>query len=550
MRKVKVFWSFTFVLLIVGNALATDVAEYTLTVESLSPAPAICEKTDPSPVVAQFDYDLALRNIGIDAPLDDCVWEGNDLTIWVKVHNAGYETVDCAEVAFTLNGLEFGRVHVTGLYPSEVRKYSATTVAPPHCEPYTTDAHIHWPLDENPDNNDIEDIFATGAEADTCLQHDQGSYFNVCSWLQGQEYPDFAMAAKYQMPFDGIVKYWTWWYSQSPSCPRGHVELFVWAADPQTGYPVDDGTGGLYDMEFQVDDVFWTDNGYVCYPICMPVVTGEYYLFGYSNRQGTINWFCHDEPENNPDWNWRKYYGVWYQGNPAFNGDFMVHVFLDWAGVMMTCENLTPVFCRGKNFYFKLTIDNLTGCTVSGPMAFSGYGGYDCDPGNSLVNIVRNKTYSPGITEAYYFFDVPNGAVPGQYSASISGTLAGSDLFCCMNTDMIQCSPFRTADNTEWQLVEAERPEVELPKVTELHQNYPNPFNAETNIGYNLAEAANVTLNIYDISGRLVVALFEGYQESGEHVANWDASQVSSGVYFYRLQAGDFVSTRKMNLLK
>jgi hypothetical protein len=547
MRKITILLSLGFVLLLLGRALAVNPIELTTSVESVNFAPPAA-RSNPSPAVAQFAYDAALTNIGVHAPRDTCIFEGDDLTIWVKVHNAGYEIVDCAEVAFTMNGDQFARIHVSGLYPDEIRKYSATTVAPPGCEPYTIAAHIDWPLDENPDNNDIEDTFATAEQADSMLRHDDGRITNGWCWPPGYEYPGYAIAAKYQMPFEGIVKYWTWWYSQSVLYPRGHVELFVWAADT-SGYPIDDGTGGLCDMQFQVEEILWIDAGYICYPICMPVSEGEYYFFGYSNRQNTVQFMLEDGLEENPDWNWHKSAGVWYPGG-LYGFNYWVRVYMDVPGVMMTCENLTPIFCRGKNFYFKLTVENRTEGNVSGPMAFGGYAGYDCDPGNNLANIARNKNYPPGITETYYFFQVPNAAVPGRYSASVDGHLGGYNLFCCMNADIIQCSPFRTGDCTTWELVEVNSPDVILPRVTELHQNYPNPFNTETNIGYNLAEAGNVSLKVYDISGRLVTTLVEGYQEARQHSVNWDASQVSSGVYFYKLTCGDYTATKKMNLLR
>ncbi|MFQ5870433.1 MAG: T9SS type A sorting domain-containing protein, partial [Candidatus Zixiibacteriota bacterium] len=79
---------------------------------------------------------------------------------------------------------------------------------------------------------------------------------------------------------------------------------------------------------------------------------------------------------------------------------------------------------------------------------------------------------------------------------------------------------------------------------------YPNPFNAVTNISYSLAEAGNVSLKVYDISGRLVETLVNGPREAGEHIVTWDASKVSSGVYFYKLSAGDYTLTKKMNLLR
>jgi len=219
--------------------------------------------------------------------------------------------------------------------------------------------------------------------------------------------------------------------------------------------------------------------------------------------------------------------------------------------VTMTCEALTPVFCRGKNFYFKLLFDNSTGVNVSGALTFSSYSGYGCDPGNLMDNLTRSKTFGPGTTETYYYLMAPYDEYPpGQYSASVSGTIAGFELFCCMNGDIVQCEPWKVGDNTEWGLVEIHRPDFEVPTVTSLAQNYPNPFNANTNISYTLAEAGNVSLNVYDISGRLVTTLADGYQESGEHTASWDASEVSSGVYFYKLTTADCTATKKMHLLK
>ena len=223
------------------------------------------------------------------------------------------------------------------------------------------------------------------------------------------------------------------------------------------------------------------------------------------------------------------------------------------AGVSMSCEAITPVFCRGKHFYFSVTVNNSTGGNISGTLTFSSYSGYDCDPSNLMDILRRSKTFGPGVTETYYYLRAPYDRYPpGQYSASVGGTLSGYDLFCCMNGDIIECGPFKNGENTEWGLVEVDRGEVEtvLPVVTSLAQNYPNPFNTTTNISYTLAEAGNVSLNVYDITGRLVAALVDGHQESGEHTASWNASEFSSGVYFYKLTTADCTATKKMHLLK
>jgi photosystem II stability/assembly factor-like uncharacterized protein len=83
-----------------------------------------------------------------------------------------------------------------------------------------------------------------------------------------------------------------------------------------------------------------------------------------------------------------------------------------------------------------------------------------------------------------------------------------------------------------------------------LFQNYPNPFNPTTNIKYQITNNKFVTLKVYDILGREVITLVNEKQTVGTYEVTFDASKYSSGVYFYRLKAGDFVETRKMVLIK
>lgn len=81
-------------------------------------------------------------------------------------------------------------------------------------------------------------------------------------------------------------------------------------------------------------------------------------------------------------------------------------------------------------------------------------------------------------------------------------------------------------------------------------ESFPNPFNASTTIRYNLSEPGEVELSIYNVLGQRVVILAHEYQESGSYARTWDASDVASGMYFYRLQVNGTVVTRKMTLLK
>ena len=83
-----------------------------------------------------------------------------------------------------------------------------------------------------------------------------------------------------------------------------------------------------------------------------------------------------------------------------------------------------------------------------------------------------------------------------------------------------------------------------------LHQNYPNPFNPVTTIKYALPKSSDVTLTVFNLLGEEVERFLYDRKPAGNHQVTWDASSVSSGIYFYRLQAGDYVLTRKMVLLK
>ena len=91
---------------------------------------------------------------------------------------------------------------------------------------------------------------------------------------------------------------------------------------------------------------------------------------------------------------------------------------------------------------------------------------------------------------------------------------------------------------------------VSVPLQYELKQNYPNPFNPTTTMSYQLIATSHVSLAIFDILGRKVATLVNEARQPGIHTVRWDASSFPSGVYFYRLEAGDFRATRKLILVK
>jgi parallel beta-helix repeat protein len=228
-------------------------------------------------------------------------------------------------------------------------------------------------------------------------------------------------------------------------------------------------------------------------------------------------------------------------------GAFYFHQYLN---VEIECECMTPVLCRGKDLYFKVIVTNNTHDTVSGTLIFRAYADFHCDPQNILVTIPRFRTYDPGENIAHYFFKVPGLVPPDEYSISVEGRLRDSGLFCCMNATIIQCEPWKRVSNTAWQLVEVSRPGAFLPTAVSLEQNYPNPFNVTTKINYQLPVDSWVKLEVYNVLGEKVVTLADEKQEAGYKSVIWEGSELSSGLYFYKLTAGDFTETKRMMLVK
>jgi hypothetical protein len=100
------------------------------------------------------------------------------------------------------------------------------------------------------------------------------------------------------------------------------------------------------------------------------------------------------------------------------------------------------------------------------------------------------------------------------------------------------------------ELVDVDETGGPLPGHYSLAQNFPNPFNPSTTIGYVLPRRSHVTLTVFNTLGQLVAMLVEGEMPAGSHEVKFDASRLPSGVYLYRLQAGNHIEVRKALLMK
>ncbi|MBD3233630.1 MAG: T9SS type A sorting domain-containing protein [candidate division Zixibacteria bacterium] len=158
------------------------------------------------------------------------------------------------------------------------------------------------------------------------------------------------------------------------------------------------------------------------------------------------------------------------------------------------------------------------------------------DPGESLT--------------AHTAQNVPNWAPQGTYGY-IAYCGDRPDTKCDSAEFPFTVSGARLADGaTEWSIEGGFFGEEIIPTEFSLDNAYPNPFNATTTISYQLPVASRVNLDVYNVLGQRVTTLLNGNVEAGYHNVNWDASQYSSGIYFYKLSVGDKVITKRMTLLK
>ncbi len=140
-----------------------------------------------------------------------------------------------------------------------------------------------------------------------------------------------------------------------------------------------------------------------------------------------------------------------------------------------------------------------------------------------------------------------------------SGVLLEFDIIANGNLDNFPITELRALINEGNPTVEVQLGSIIItsneeffvqPEQVTLHQNYPNPFNPNTKIAYQIPEASVVNISVFDITGRLVQTLHNGRKSAGSYTLSFDASNLSSGIYFYRITAGDFVQTRRMTLIK
>jgi expansin (peptidoglycan-binding protein) len=149
----------------------------------------------------------------------------------------------------------------------------------------------------------------------------------------------------------------------------------------------------------------------------------------------------------------------------------------------------------------------------------------------------------------YNYFVETGGMGPGPYTFRVTDiyghVLADSGVALVVNGTVPGGGQFPPCDTSATGVIDGE-----LPNGYWLSQNYPNPWNPQTIIRYGLPTAETVTLTVYDVAGREVALLVNGYQHSGVHEVVFSSGGLASGVYYYMIRAGGFTQTRKLVLVR
>jgi hypothetical protein len=205
---------------------------------------------------------------------------------------------------------------------------------------------------------------------------------------------------------------------------------------------------------------------------------------------------------------------------------------------------------RGETVIIEANVRNLGLVTTDVPISVSFYNG-DPDSGGTMLE------GTDGSTKVSTASSIPARSwTTVQFSWEVPMDIQQFPrIYAKINPDTVM-DEIHTNNNKGWAvfplstLPDAISDITVLPVKFSLLQNYPNPFNPTTTIKFQLPEARDVKLVVYDVLGQQVIILVDGRQTAGSHDVKFDASGLSSGVYFYRLTAGDFVKTRKSLLIR
>ena len=231
--------------------------------------------------------------------------------------------------------------------------------------------------------------------------------------------------------------------------------------------------------------------------------------------------------------------GVSHSGSSALSGVVADFSGFSWPPVIISGANAEgfPVSVRHE------AVHGWYQCDLLGVDVFTVFvvmvQGDSAVGGGSATITTSTSVYTELVADILYFYPVvPDTCI---IYASISGSGGGlPEVGSSFLLDDLSFGPLSAVDQSG----------NTIPEQYSLLQNYPNPFNPSTTIEYAIPQAGHVRLTVFDMTGREVSRLVDEEQGPGMHRVGFDGSNLSSGVYFYRLESGGFVRTRNLVVLK
>ncbi len=293
-----------------------------------------------------------------------------------------------------------------------------------------------------------------------------------------------------------------------------------------TNYGTDtDSLWAYTDMDVIID---YNDNIHLLWTAQWVTDEGIYYrtdMFHYCDATGQITDICYY-----PDSSWYDITGAWNRSMCKMNlgvNEATGAIFATWT--QFDTSDVSAGGYGNGDLYMTYSSDD--GLTWETPVNMTNSHTPDCFPGecdsdhwSTLADVVDENLH------VFYTNDKDAGGVP-----QTEGTATENPMKYLMYPN----PALGIGDNND-----------NRPMSFNLNQNYPNPFNASTVISFNLKEAAPVTIDIYDITGAIVTTLVDENLSAGNHEVVWNASNVASGVYYYKLSSGNTTETKQAVLIK
>ncbi|OQX92223.1 MAG: hypothetical protein B6D58_04115, partial [candidate division Zixibacteria bacterium 4484_95] len=247
--------------------------------------------------------------------------------------------------------------------------------------------------------------------------------------------------------------------------------------------------------------------------------------------------------------------GVFVSGDYAYVADYYSDLKIidisdpaqpNWVGYYDTPGQTRGVFISGDYAYVADGFSGLQIIDISDPAQTSWVGGYDT-PGYAWGAFVSGHyAYVADRDSGLQIIDISDPAEPswvGGYDTP------GSARGVFVSGDYAYVADEYSLIILRFVQTHVDQPD-DIPHRFSLSQNYPNPFNTSTTIQYNLPIASDLTIDIYDILGRKVETLVSLKKPAGSHAIIWDAKDIPSGIYFYKIQAGNYSQSKKCVILK